>query len=211
MKTKEFTALVRKLLPNLPGFTVKGQIAFKYPLRDILQGLYFEGSSFDTHSFYIWVFLLPLCIPTKHVSFNIGFRVHKLDKGDRWDISDPQLITELTQALQEQAMPFLQNDKSPSSIIEIARSFKKESDPYVQQAIAYMAISAGNIRDGHEELNKLCHMLDSQIPWQKVMLSRAQYLQGVLLTDFAKAQNQLSLWTAESIIALGLEEPADGR
>jgi polygalacturonase len=54
-------------------------------VKHALRGLYFEGSSFDGKSFYVWTFVLPLFVPTKHVSFNLGKRLRALGGADRWN------------------------------------------------------------------------------------------------------------------------------
>ena len=71
MTTKEFIALEKSLLPDLPDFAVKGPLMFIPPAERLLRGISFEGSSFDKTSFYVTVFVMPLCIPTKHLYFNL--------------------------------------------------------------------------------------------------------------------------------------------
>lgn len=51
MKTKDFAALGRRLLPALPGFRVEGDMIFMHPIAHILRGICFDGSSFDAKLF----------------------------------------------------------------------------------------------------------------------------------------------------------------
>jgi len=88
MKTKEFVSLAKQLSPDLHGFAINGPLMFIRPVNRVLRGLYFEGSSFDAKSFYLWAFFLPLCVPTKHVSFNLGKRIRG-GGGERWSQTIP--------------------------------------------------------------------------------------------------------------------------
>jgi hypothetical protein len=91
MKTKDFVSLAQQLLRRLPGFTVKGPMMFICPAKHYLRGIYFEASSFDAKPFYVWTFILPLYVPNKYVSFNLGKRVRNAG-GDRWKADAPNLI-----------------------------------------------------------------------------------------------------------------------
>src|SRR5207249_2828862 len=75
MTTKEFIALAKSLMLDLPGFTFKGRLMFIKPVKQVLRGICFEPSAFDKRAFYVNVFALPLCVPTRHLYFNFGKRV----------------------------------------------------------------------------------------------------------------------------------------
>lgn len=204
MKNKDFAALAKRLLPILPEFAVKGPMAAKLPLESVLRGIYFEGSSFDTNSFYVWVFLLPLFVPASNVSFNLGMRLRTPGGGDRWSTDMPNLIADLSAVVEREALPFLSGINAPKDLAEAAGKFQAVNDPYVQQAIAYAWARDGDIKRAVDQLDKLKNLLDIKVPWQRVMSDRAEELKAKLLDEPAKAKVQLETWEAETIKCLGL-------
>src|ERR1700730_11760587 len=106
MKTKEFVAIEKALLPELPDFAIKGSMMLMRPVEYVLRGICFEGSDFDKTSFCVNVFALPPCVPTKHLYFIFGSRL-RIAGADRWNANDPDVIAELGEAIRRDAMPFL--------------------------------------------------------------------------------------------------------
>jgi hypothetical protein len=45
--TKEFVAIEKRLLPDFPGFAVKGTLMFIQPLGNTLRGFHWEPSAFS--------------------------------------------------------------------------------------------------------------------------------------------------------------------
>lgn len=206
MKNKDFSALAEQLLADMPGFFVKGPLAANRPVKHVLRGLYFEGSTFDTKSFYVWVFFLPLFVPTEHVSFTFGKRLRDPSGGDRWKADAPTLVVELRGAMKREALPFLSSIESAEDIAQVAATFQKAETPYVQQTIAYAWAQAGHVKRATEELTELVRLLDENIAWQVAMAERAERLKAKLVTDPAEAQRQLRDWEIESVKNLGLEK-----
>lgn len=204
MKSKEFTAIAKRLLPNLPGFSVQGPMAVMRPVKLVLRGIYFEGSSFDAKSFYAWAFFLPLFVPTGHVSFNLGRRLRSPVGGDRWSTEMPNLIDDLVAAIERDALPLLSDLESPVNIAQAAEKFQTPSDPYVQEAIAYAWARAGDIGRANVALEKLTRLLDPKVAWQRPIGERADWLKASLLNDPAEAQAQLEAWEFETVQRLGL-------
>lgn len=205
MKSKEFTALAKKLMPNLPGFAVKGSMAIMRPVKTVLRGIYFEGSSFDTKSFYVWVFFLPLFVPTNVVNFNLGQRLRVPGGGDRWSTDMPNLIGDLTAVIERDALPFLTGVESPLDVARAAGRNQSPQDPYVQQAVAYAWARAGEVKRANDELEKLIHLLDARITWQHALIERADRLRAMLLEKPEDVQAQLDAWENETSRCLGLE------
>ncbi|HTD06250.1 hypothetical protein [Undibacterium sp.] len=205
MKSKDFVALAKRLLPNMPGFAVKGPMVAMLPVKFAVRGIYFEGSSFDTKSFYVWVFFLPLFVPTSNVSFNLGRRLRVPAGGDRWSTDMPNLMGDLAAAVERDALPFLSGIESPLDIAKAAEKIQAPKDPYVQQAIAYAWARAGDTARACDELGKLVRLLDSKIPWQHAMSDRAEGLKAKLLESPMEAKAQLEAWEVETVQGLGLD------
>jgi hypothetical protein len=121
--TREFVSLEKSLLPEFPGFVIKGPLMFIPPAESLLRGISFEGSSFDKTSFYVTVFIMPLCVPMRFLYFNFGSRVRLRGGGDRWNAGMPNLVTELSHALKLQAVPFLSRVESLLHFVDVAREF----------------------------------------------------------------------------------------
>lgn len=206
MKNKDFAGLAKQLLADLPGFFVKGPMAASQPVKHALRGLYFEGSTFDAKSFYVWTFFLPLFVPAKHVSFNLGKRLREPSGGDRWNADAPNSVAELRAAVKREALPFLSGIESAEDIAKAAATFQKVGDPYGQQTIAYAWARAGDMARATEELERLVRLLDVKIPWQREMAERADVLKTKVLANPAEAQRQLEAWESETSQNLGLEK-----
>lgn len=205
MTNKDFAGLGKRLLPALPGFSVKGPMTFFCPVKDVLRGLYFEGSSFDGKSFYVWMFFLPLFAPAKHVNFNLGKRLREPSGGDRWNADTPSLIADLGAVVEREALPLLSGIESAEDMVKAATAFQNTRDPYAQQAIAYAWARSGEVMRADEELSRLLRLLDLKIPWQREMAERAETLK-VRLANPADAQRQLQAWETETSQNLGLEK-----
>ena len=46
MNNKEFEGLAKQLLPDLPGYFVKGSLAASHPVKHVLRGLYFHAAHY---------------------------------------------------------------------------------------------------------------------------------------------------------------------
>lgn len=223
MTKKEFEAIGKRLLPELPGFAVKGQLLFMRPIGHTLRGIFFDRSV-DPKSFYVWIFTKPLFVPAQHISFNIGWRLRDGSGGsDSWNTDVPNLIPELIAGLKREALPFLSRIQTPLDMVEAAKSIHPikgpvaqpanadgPRDPIKQQAIAYSLARAADVKQAGDALDQLIGLLREDISWQCEMADRARELKTQLVSDPAAAQGQLDAWEAETVKNLGLEEFWDG-
>lgn len=205
MTNKDFAALGQRVLPSLPDFAIKAPLMLIPPAKHTLRGLCFESHSYEAKLFYVWVFFLPLCVPTKHVGFNLGKRIEGAGGGP-WNADAPNLVAELSTALKREALPFLSRIESPRDLAQAAASLQQSQDPYTQQAIAYALARAGDVNKAVAALDELARLLDAKVPWQLEMAERANALKSQLLSDASGAQKQLEAWEAESVRNLGLEK-----
>jgi hypothetical protein len=204
LKKRQLEAMLMKLLPTLPGFAVKGDLLLIKPLGHTLQAVCLEGSS-DAQSFYVWVFILPLFVPRKYISFELGRRIRSKVGGECWNAKSPSVISDLSAVLASEALPFLLSIKSPLDVTRIALSFSK-TDPYVQQSLAYAFVYSGEFDRAAMELKRLIERLNVQVPWQCEMAQRSVNLLDTLDMGLANAQLRLKSWEAESVLNLGLGE-----
>ena len=206
MKSKDFLALAKQLLRNLPGFSLKGPMMVLIPVKSVLRGIYFESSSFDTKSFYVWVFFLPLFVPTTNVRFNLGKRIRVSSGGDRWSTDMSNLTENLALAIEKEALPFLHDIESTLDIVKVLEKTQTPNDPYVRQAIAYSWAKAEDRSKAIGELDRLEQLLDVKVEWQRVMHESAKGLKAKLMENEMIVRNQLEFWESESFKNLGLEK-----
>jgi len=204
MKRAEFVALEEKLLPALPGYVIKGALVFIPPVQTLLRGISFEGSSFDKASFYVNFFVMPLCVPTEHLYGNFGNRVRH-NGADRWNKEAPNLVDELCDALQMQAVPFLSRAKTLLDFAEMASSFSF-NNPHTPKAIGFALARAGRANEAVRVLDQGLTQIDRKVPWQLAIANQSTYLRDKLIEDPAEAQRQLEAWEIETVRNLGLEE-----
>jgi hypothetical protein len=205
MKRAEFVALEKKLLPALPGFTIKGPLVFVSPARSILRGINFEGSSFGKESFSVSFFVMPLCVPTEHLYFNFGNRLRNERGGDRWNKEMPNLVEELCTALTAQAVPFLSRAKTLVDFAEMAGSFPL-GNPHTPMAKAFALARDGHGNKAIHILDQLLTQIDSNVAWQRTIADLSKQLRSMLIADPDAAQQQLQTWETETVRNLGLEK-----
>lgn len=208
MTKKQLVAIAKSVLPELPGLSIKESLMFIPPVDGVLCGLNFDGSSFDKTSFYVDMFVMPLCVPTTHLYFNFGSRIRNNNGSDRWSIETSDFNVELALALKLQAVPFLSRTSSLIDFIETAKSFS--GNPHTTRAIAFSLARTGNISKAIEILNQLLNQLDLNVAWQRDMADQVKTLRSKLLTDPTEARLQLEAWEAETVQNLGLAEFGGG-
>ena len=205
MTKKEFAALGEQFLPHLPDVTVRSPLMMCLPLKGVLRGFCFERSGSDKSRFYLWVFFMPLCIPTQQVVFNLGRRLG--GAGQRWNTDEPGLIEKLLFSIREEGLPFLKDLRTLRGAARLSQSIADtDKSLYAQQAGAYLLARSGEAREAVASLDKLLQLLSDKIPWQAEMASRARLLESLLLTDPEKANKQLESWETETMHNLGLDE-----
>jgi hypothetical protein len=203
MTNKDFFTIGSRILVSLPGYTAQKNLVFAQPIGHTLKGVCFDRSAFDARSFYVHVFILPLFVPAKHLGFNLGWRVG--GGSHRWNADDPNMVSDLNDALKREAVPFLSHVRSPREVAAAAVSLNKTKDPYVQEAIAYALALAGDSEQAAAAFKQLAALLDTQIPWQLEMEQRAQKFKADFLCNPTVAQKQLESWRVETAKNLGLE------
>jgi hypothetical protein len=204
MTTKEFLAIGKLLLPDLPGFVMNRRLMLMTPVGQILRGVSFEPSGFGKKPFYVSVFVMPLCVPAEYLHLTVGKRVRHQNGVDGWNADEPNLLAELSASLKFQAIPFLSRAESLLDFVELARSLPP-GNQNVSKAIAYVLARAGRISEAIEALHQLPDQLNLNVGWQRDIADQAAFLRAKLSEDPADAQKQLDAWEAETIHNLGLE------
>lgn len=204
MTTKQLVAIEKEILPELPGFTIKGRLMFFSRIEQVLRGLYFDSSGFDKKSFYVEMFALPLCVPTKDIYFNFGKRMRHANAIDGWSRDEPTLIESLRSAVKANAVPFLSKVQSLEDFVEVEKSFA-QGTPHSRQAIAFGLARLGKGKEATRVLDELLDQIDQNVPWQVEIADQALLLKTKLENNPEDAQSQLGHWEHETVRNLGLE------
>ncbi len=176
------------------------------PINGVLRGVCFEGSSFDAESFYVWIFWIPLYVPTSVFYFNLGMRLCSESGGDRWNKLDDKLIENLTKSIVNQAVPFFQKVETQAGVVDSARVLAQESrDPYAHQALAFSLAKASDNDVAVGELDVLIQLLDHSVPWQNEIIERSKLLRDCVIAAPASVIALLESWTTANIQRLGIE------
>lgn len=208
MKKKLFESVCKKMLPKLPGFCCNGWLLYVQPTNQILRGFCCDDSGFDPTIFAVWVFYLPLYVPTKYVHFGMGKRLADEKGRDKWwNINDHNVGSELLQVIQAQGIPYLSGVEEPLGLATATKLYHPESkNPYIMEAIAYSLVMGGDYVSGRRALDMLLTVLNPTVVWQYEMMKRAEELRNRLNRNSEDARSLLTEWERQSRTNLGLEK-----
>lgn len=206
MKKKQFESICEKLISHVPGYSFKGWLLYaSHPVGHILRGFCCDTSGFDLTKFTVYVFGLPLYVPTTHIHFLFGHRL-KDERGCEkwWDVNEPALQKDLLSRIRNQGIPFLSRIEQPWQLVEMARQLPATQEPYKWETIAYSLIMADDHASAQSALRHLAKIVDKDIPWQAEMVKRAEHVERELRRNPPEAKGLLEQWEHESLRNLGL-------
>lgn len=203
MKTKDFAALGKILLPKMPGFASKGMLIFAHPIGHVIRGIHFEGSSFDQKSIYANVFFQPLCVPCNHLHFTLGFRLRNMDGIDGWSSDEPDLIEKMSESIAIKAMPFLDDVATLRGAASAAEAMQS-TNPHVLEAAAYCHVLSDDLEAALSSLDALGRSVDLTVAWQAEIAGRANLVRELVTSDPGGARKQLLEWEAQTAQNVGL-------
>jgi hypothetical protein len=209
MKATEFAKIGKKLLPHLPGFTMKGKLLFVPPVGDIVRGIYFENSS-GTNDFYVRALYLPLFVPQECMNFIHGDRL-RWEGHELWHGDDPNLLDKLNDVIQAKAMPFLELVSTLAGVLESLKADVKRTQPkpnsHYLEEMAYVLIKIGDFSAALEiiaDLKKKYRL--STTPYIIEQRNRLELIEDKLRQSPEAALAQLEVWRVGSIEKLKLEQ-----
>jgi hypothetical protein len=202
MTKKQFSGIGIELVRDHPQFAVAGPLVYEKPPVHILRGLCFESSGFSKTDFYVWVFAMPLYIPTDHISFTLGERL--TNRGNQgWKLGTETLSMDLARAFREQALPWLSNRNDLSDCVR-ALSLLANNDPNRAIARALGLFTLGRTVEGMQALDDLMPSIQTESKWQLEILNKANLIKGLALESEQKVHQQLSNWENQTLVQLGL-------
>ena len=180
------------------------------PLQHTLRGLQFEPSAFSKTDFYVNVFFLPLCVPTKNLHLTFSRRIVRRCG---WNIDQPDLPSALKAGMKRK-LPLLTSLQDISAVADELRSFARPNrlgliNPHCYEALAYVLIESDKAPDARKVIDEALPRIDAAVKWQVDIASRMTLIRHKLLDSRMVALDQLSSWRTETISALGLGDLVD--
>ncbi|TRC79138.1 hypothetical protein FJV80_23795 [Mesorhizobium sp. WSM4310] len=205
MNERGFTSIIKKILPQLRGYKIYNGLVYKSPVDDLLMAITYNSSSNDKNSFYIQYFFIPLFVPTESLHFAFGDRAVPRPGVTGWYYDMPNLTEEIRLSLLAQALPFLNNIKSPGDAARTLKS-RSQDNPHIRRAIAFCAAREGNVDEAVRELDQLISSVKIRTNWELEIKETAILLREKLIVGIIEANDQLNSWRSKTIENLKLEK-----
>ena len=97
------------------------------PMNGMPRAVDFDASAFSKDDFYVAATVMPLCVPSDHISLLFGNRLSHPRRGRNWTRKLPHLVGDLLEAIRSQALPFLENLRSADDFAAMARVLAQSS------------------------------------------------------------------------------------
>jgi hypothetical protein len=104
-----------------------------------------------------------------------------------------------------QELPFIANLRTRKEVVKALEPFANRNNPHSYEALAYVLAGGGDVAPALGAIAALLKLVDTDVPWQQELASRAESIRDQLLADSQKAQRQLTSWETETINNLGLD------
>src|SRR5258706_8400198 len=197
MKKKQAERLLmRYVLPQLPGWVVRGTDIVMRPLEHLYCAFYLEGSSYDTTSFYLESMIIPLYVPADEIGGLIGQRLDR--EGDPWELVPPDQEPKLGKDLWDHVRRGLQWMEQFSTVEKLCLNYKHAgslNNEHVLEAIAGSAILCGQSALANQTLDHLIEILaqdgeEDLAEWHVEQLARARLLRNLIERDDVEAAKE---------------------
>ena len=204
MNAKDLKPIHRQLVNRLRDFGSHKSFLLVTPLCGLLRAIDFGPSAFSKEDFHLATLVMPLCVPTDHISLLFGDRIrHPGTGGWGWSRDMPNLIDDLTEAIQSTALPFLESVRSADDFFRVAAGVWR--NPHAPKAAAFVLARAGQCGRAVSVIDELLPKLDLSSHWQKGIFEDTTNLRHLLLTDPDEAQRKLAGWEDYTTEKLGLQ------
>ena len=203
MKEHRLRPWLRQLSRQFPGFVAHKRLLLKAPVNGSLKAVVFESSAADKDSFYIWYFVMPMCIPQDYISLLFGDRLRHPTEREYWTSSMPDLVDHIASAIQEQALPMLTIAGSPEGFINLAK--RAWRNPHTPHAVASVLARSGRYKEALIVIDDFLPRLNTAAPAEKEIFDLSTRLRDLLIDDPAAALRQLQEWENYTIGKLGLQ------
>lgn len=133
MKGRVWERLAKEhILPDLPGFAVKGRLVFRAPVGLLLQGVVLNGS-IDPNGGYVEDFVQPLFVPADHITISNGNRLRRNGQ-QYWPVlpDDPVSgVLAVRDVILAEAVPFLDRVGTLSGFARYIEQIRSRPKPWI--------------------------------------------------------------------------------
>ena len=203
MNAKDLRPIHRELLPYLPSFAARKTLLLMTPMNGMLRAVDFDASAFSKDDFYVATTVMPLCVPSDHISLLFGNRLRHRTEGEHWTRKLPNLVEDLLEAIRAQALPFLERLRSADDFATMAKQFWR--NPHTPKETAFVLARDGQYDRAVAIINSLLPTLNLKVGWEKGIFDDASALRRLLLTNPDEAQRKLAEWEDYTVRKLKLE------
>jgi hypothetical protein len=207
MNAKDLRPIHRALLPTLPGFAAHKSLLLMAPMNGMLRAIHCDPSAFSKDDFHVEAFVMPLCVPTDYLVLTLGHPIRHPKGGWGWTRKMPDLVSDLSEAIQTQVLPFLQSIRTAEDFARMATEFW--ANPHTARDVAFALANAGDIRRAIAVLDEALpglESLDKDIAWHLELCEDAKMMRDLLASNPVVARRQLVEWEDYTIRALRLEQ-----
>ena len=204
MNAHDLKPLYKRLLPDFPGFAAHRSLFLTTPMRGMLRAVHCDPSAFSKDDFHVAAFVMPLCVPSEHISLLFGERLRHPGNGSwGWSKKSPGLLTDLSHAIRSRALPFLEAIQSADDFATMSATYW--ANPHAPKETAFVLARAGQHERAVSIIDDLIPRLDVRSSWQQTILEDTTNLRHLLLNDPNEAQRKLGEWENYTIRKLRLE------
>jgi hypothetical protein len=172
---------------------------YESPDDHVLLGIHTDSSGVTKDVAYLWVFCMPLYVPTGHVNFNYGKRLGGPTLFSLTDDGPAKIL----KAIRDEALPYLAEHKGLPKALKAFAS-RANGSTRALEATAYGNIMLGRFEPAAAQIETLLGA-PMRVEWELEVRERAVEIQRLLRTDRAEAQEQLRTWEMTTKSALRLK------
>ena len=208
VKGRDWQRLMKEsVLPSLPDLVLATRFVYHPDAQWLLRGISKGGSSFSD-GLRLSAFVQPLYVPKEYVTidYSVGLNPRGFGDAKLWSPTDPNLASEVTACIREQALPFLASIETPADLMEVAYARLTAGsvvDPNILACVAYSAV----LSDEDSRVRECMSFVDSVdlCPgWVTEVTDQVRQLLLVWTADTAKAKAMLLGWRNHTAAALKL-------
>lgn len=208
MTSAELSKIVKKhLIPSIGNeYTLKKNILYRTPVKDIILGFCFEGLANDKNGFYVWAFAQPLYVPAEDFVLTFGIRLSNGKiKGERWEFSRAA-FEELAVLIKTEGLNYLDKISDPENFYKY---FKKDKSGSIRimEAVVYSGFYCDNPKSNDDALiliNQIREKEDVSIPWISEIQENVEKLLNARKKSKDEAHSILMDWEKQSFENLGI-------
>lgn len=215
MTGRRIESLIRThLLVHMDGFSVSRNLLFQKPLRELLCGYCFEGSS-DPNGFYVSEFVQALFVPEEGINFVLGRRIgsRAAAGGQYWKVSEgseSELMADVLSHIMREETASLEKFRTLEDFVKNAIDRKTNPhSPYPPEMVAYGAILIGDAKRAHkmfDRLEKTLRDAKHHRDYHDEILERSRSVRTAFDRDPQEAVAILHKWRDETAATLKLSK-----